>query len=201
MDTKKLAVGQDVYMFHGHPPHPTGARKGRVVAITSEGVDVDTGSMEMALDGTWGWNPHAVRHFDTNGKERDRRGVPLELDDMPFAERTAAIEQYYAEHPHLGKKLVLAQDVQKIMRENPDIRLAVELVTGRGYEGWSIAGQVLMVRENKSGARLVSRGVFDALQAAGLLEEERENTERFIGISCNLSPEEATVYKLRESTK
>jgi len=64
MDTTKLAVGQDVYMLCCGDLF---MRKGHVVNVTPEGVDVQTGVMQIG--GTW--NAHEVMHFDKDGKERD----------------------------------------------------------------------------------------------------------------------------------
>jgi hypothetical protein len=81
-DTTKLVVGQEVYMICGYF-----TRKGKVVKVTSSGVDVEKD----------GW----VYHFDPNGKEYegsrdDMYRIPedgaQELDNMPFEEREAQME-------------------------------------------------------------------------------------------------------------
>ena len=86
MDTKTLVVGQDVYICS----IGVYIQKGKVVKITSSGVDVQT--------------DNGLFHFDKDGKECNRNeayGLPewgpewslWELDDMPFMERTAFMEQ------------------------------------------------------------------------------------------------------------
>jgi hypothetical protein len=108
VDTKTLVVGQEVYMFSG-----CYTQTGWVVKVTPSGVDVQTGVMQN--DGTW--NSHEVVHFDNNGRSYvtelpssyDSKAHPLspwgwdgngtyecgpwELDDIPFAERTALLAQ------------------------------------------------------------------------------------------------------------
>ena len=101
INTNSLLIGQDVYMFSSG----IYLNRGKVVAVTPSGAEV------RAQDGT-------LMQFDANGREtdagrRDRLGFgpspdsrfhtalwnsapefqPWELDDMPFAERTALIEQ------------------------------------------------------------------------------------------------------------
>jgi hypothetical protein len=102
VDTNKLVVGQDVYMFSG-----IYGNKGKVVEVTPLGVDVQT------TDG--------LLHFDTNGRSYvtelpptydpaahpqspwrwDGNGTfecgPWTLDDMPFAERKALLEHMSAD--------------------------------------------------------------------------------------------------------
>lgn len=102
VNTKTLVVGQDVYMFSG-----VYGNTGKVVKVTPLGVDVQTAD--------------EVLHFDTNGRSYvtelqpsydptahplspwrwDGNGTyecgPWELDDMPFAERTALLEQRWAD--------------------------------------------------------------------------------------------------------
>jgi hypothetical protein len=108
VDTKTLVVGQDVYMFSG-----CYGNKGKVVKVTPSGADVQTGVMQD--NGTW--NAHELLHFDNNGRSYvtelpssyDSAAHPLspwgwngngtyecgpwELDDVPFADRTALLEQ------------------------------------------------------------------------------------------------------------
>jgi hypothetical protein len=98
VDTKTLVVGQDVYMFSG-----CYVTTGRVIKVTPSGVDVQT------TDEIW--------RFDTDGKACDSRGTgmfksspwerggipgtyecgPWELDDIPFAKRTAFLERRWAD--------------------------------------------------------------------------------------------------------
>ncbi len=85
-----LVVGQDIYMLNG-----IYIIKGKVVKVTPNGVDVQTGAMQN--NGTW--NAHELLHFDKNGDQRDYENwgipelAPYHLDDMPFAERTALLER------------------------------------------------------------------------------------------------------------
>src|SRR5258705_1195217 len=96
VDTKTLVVGQDVYMFSG-----CYVNKGKVVKVTRSGADVQT--------------DNGLVHFDNNGRSYvtelpsdydpsahpmspwrwDGNGTfecgPWELDDIPFAERTALL--------------------------------------------------------------------------------------------------------------
>jgi hypothetical protein len=112
VDTKTLVVGQDLYMFSG-----CYVNKGKVVKVTRSGADVQTGVMQN--DGTW--NAHELLHFDNNGRSYvtelpssyDSTAHPLspwgwngngtyecgpwELDDIPFAERTALLDRTWAD--------------------------------------------------------------------------------------------------------
>src|SRR5260370_37066198 len=108
MDTKTLVVGQDVFMESG-----CYGCYGRVVKVTPSGVDVQTPEIVGGLPSI-----HAeLLHFDNNGRSYvtelpssyDSTAHPLspwgwngngtfecgpwELDDIPFAERTALLEQ------------------------------------------------------------------------------------------------------------
>ena len=75
MNTKKLVVGQVVYMFCGHRCY--GVAEGKVVKITPEGVEVKSAER-------WGQNSQRLEEigiirFDNNGVElemdrRKRRG-------------------------------------------------------------------------------------------------------------------------------
>jgi hypothetical protein len=157
MDTTKLVVGQDVYMFNDHYPYWFCGQRGKVVKVTPEGVDVQTAGELLRFDTNnipvfiVGQTTLVVRQdvdvaycqrkdrkgkvvkatpsgvevqvadllrFDNDGYEldvsrRDRLGFgpspedkfytflwqaapefgPWHLDDMPFAERTAWLEQ------------------------------------------------------------------------------------------------------------
>jgi hypothetical protein len=78
MDTKTLVVGQDVYMLSG-----CYLCWGEVVKVTPSGVEVQTSKGELL-------------RFDSDGKglnEGTYENGRWELDDIPFAERTALIEQ------------------------------------------------------------------------------------------------------------
>jgi hypothetical protein len=84
MDTKTLVVGQDVYMFSGFY-----GQTGEVVKVTPWSVEVQVGPPMQPAD--------ELFRFDSDGKGCDGKGTyecgPWELDDIPFAERTALIEQ------------------------------------------------------------------------------------------------------------
>jgi hypothetical protein len=120
MDTSKLVVGEDVYMYPGHSAY--GYWKGRVVKSTSTGVEV------QLLDD---WPGESLIRFCNDGTEFEcRRNMnvapeqqPWILDDMPFAERRAAIEKYIAEC-----------EENKRLREIKKARLFV------GQEVWMVSG-------------------------------------------------------------
>jgi len=101
MDTKTLTLGQDVYMFSSG----IYLNRGKVIAVSPSGAEI------RSLDGE-------LLKFDANGKETDAgrlerlgfgptpgdrfhtalfNGAPefqaWELDNIPFAEHTALIEQ------------------------------------------------------------------------------------------------------------
>jgi len=89
MDTTKLVVGQNVYMLCSDG---VCMLKGHVVKITPEGVDVQFGAEQVG----GALNAYEMKHFDKDGKERGERTYDFyhyELDDMPFAERTALRKQ------------------------------------------------------------------------------------------------------------
>ena len=50
MDTTKLLVGQDVYMFLDHYPFWFCCQKGKVVKVTQSSVDVQTGRELLRFD-------------------------------------------------------------------------------------------------------------------------------------------------------
>jgi len=112
MDTKTLVVGQDVYMFSG-----CYWNKGKVVKVTPSGVDVQT-SEELLRSGDLNLRAYGeLLHFDDNGRSyvtelpssHDSTAHPLSpwgwdgngtyecgpwyIDDMPFTERKAWLEQ------------------------------------------------------------------------------------------------------------
>ena len=90
MDTKTAMVGQHVYVYPGYSAY--GYWKGKVVKVTSAGVEV------QLLDP---WPGESLIRFGNDGTELEvRRNLnvapeqqPWILDAMPFAERTALIEQ------------------------------------------------------------------------------------------------------------
>jgi hypothetical protein len=95
MDTKTLVVGQDVYMLGG-----VYMNMGKVVKVTPSGVDVLVFKLPWKMRVV---DEQMLIRFDNDGKECSRSyeklGFPewvpegWELDDMPFAERTALMEQ------------------------------------------------------------------------------------------------------------
>ena len=102
MDTKTLVVGQDVYLISG-----VYLNEGKVVKVTPSGVIVKLARAQGPIN-----EPTLIR-FDTNGKAYDSSDIyngnmwggsdpripgthecgPWELDDIPFAERTARLQQ------------------------------------------------------------------------------------------------------------
>ena len=93
MDTKLLAVGQDIYMYSG--PY---MRKGKVVEITSSGVEVQTANELLQFDCNVNLRTLAeLLRFDNAGRGSDEEGTyecgAWFIDDMPFAEREALLEQ------------------------------------------------------------------------------------------------------------
>ena len=102
MDTKTLAVGQEVYAFPGSRGY--GYAKGKVVKITSTGVEVQ---LEEPVQG------ESLIRFGNDGTEL---GVdlhkwnvapeqqPWTLDDLPFAERTALLERWQRKLDEAKKK-------------------------------------------------------------------------------------------------
>jgi hypothetical protein len=110
MKATELVAGQEVYMFCGSEHY--GFAKGEVVNVTSEGVEVqvvgeplirlDNNGIELEADRRkrHGFEPEpGFRH------DRFMQSIwytapecgPWTLDDMPFAERTANIEESNAE--------------------------------------------------------------------------------------------------------
>jgi hypothetical protein len=108
MDTQKLVIGQDVYMIAG--PYIC---LGKVVEVMLSGTVVRT---EVQSNIT---RPGELLRFDQNGKQCDNNGRaydiwandvgtheagPWRLDDIPFAERTALLEQARQDYEkRLGK--------------------------------------------------------------------------------------------------
>jgi hypothetical protein len=93
MDTSKLVVGQNVYLFPGSGGY--GYWKGRVVKSTSAGVEVEL------LDP---WPGESLIRFGKDGIElwvrRNMNVAPEQqpwiLDDMPFEERSEHVEKCIA---------------------------------------------------------------------------------------------------------
>jgi len=98
VDTKTLVVGQDVYMSSG-----CYGNKGKVVKLTPRGVDVQTDSELLHFDdngrsyvtelpSSYDSTAHPLSPWRWNGNGTYECG-PWELDDIPFAEREALLEQ------------------------------------------------------------------------------------------------------------
>jgi len=99
VDTKKLVVGQDVYMFSG-----VYGNRGTVVKITEQGyVEVQTDSELLHFDNngrsyvtelpsSYDSTAHSLSPWGWNGNGTYECG-PWVLDYIPFAERTALLEQ------------------------------------------------------------------------------------------------------------
>jgi hypothetical protein len=97
MDTRKLVVGQEVYMFCESEVY--GFEKGKVVKITSAGVDVLVGESIICFgyDGTELEVERRKRHDRFLQSSQSQSLAlpafhPWYLDYMPFEERTAKIE-------------------------------------------------------------------------------------------------------------
>src|SRR5262249_47200053 len=120
MDTSKLVVGEDVYLYPGCSAY--GYWKGKVVKSTSAG-----GESQLFGD----WPGGSLISFGNDGIELDaRRNMnvapeqqPWILDDMPFAERRAKIEKYIAEC-----------EESKRLRETEKAHMFV------GQEVWMVSG-------------------------------------------------------------
>lgn len=122
MDTKTLVVGREVYMFCGSEFY--GFEKGKVVKVTSAGVEVLVGASIIRFDnnGTELEVERRKRHgFEPEpgfGHDRFMQSIwytapgcgPWQLDDMPFEERTAKIEHHQRLMKNI-KTLVVGQEV------------------------------------------------------------------------------------------
>ena len=91
MDTTRLAVGQDVYVYPGNQIY--GYAKGKVVRSTSSGLEVQleepVRGESLIRFGYWG-----IELIEDWGKWcLAPEQHPWTLDEIPFAERTALIEQ------------------------------------------------------------------------------------------------------------
>jgi hypothetical protein len=93
MNTKTLVAGQDVYIVSG--PY---FWRGKVVKATQEGVEVQTRE-EVLPNGDLNLRCgiEQLLRFDNAGTARGEEGTyecgAWYIDDMPFAERTALLEQ------------------------------------------------------------------------------------------------------------
>ncbi len=68
-DIKTLVVGQELWMGSG-----CYSTYGRVVKVTSKGLEVQEGSYQA--DGTYkGWRPYPLMHFDSEGNGPDSEGT------------------------------------------------------------------------------------------------------------------------------
>jgi hypothetical protein len=94
MDTRKLVVGQEVYMFCESEVY--GFEKGKVAKITSAGVDVLVGESIICFgdNGTELEVERCKRH-DRFLQSSQLSALPAfgfwQLDDMPFEDRTKNI--------------------------------------------------------------------------------------------------------------
>src|ERR1700740_2199441 len=87
MDTNELVVGQDVHIVSG--PY---FWWGKVVKVTPEGVEIQTGEEIRPCQGlNLRCGMEQLLHFDKDGKTSDEEGTyecgAWYIDDMPFAER------------------------------------------------------------------------------------------------------------------
>ncbi len=99
IDIKSLVVGQEVYMFSG-----VYMNTGKVVKVTPSGVDVQTDRELVRFDkdgnetdvgrrDRLGFGPSPESKFHTVLWQFAPEFAPWQLDDIPFAERTASLEQ------------------------------------------------------------------------------------------------------------
>ena len=99
MDTKTLVVGQDVYMLS-----ECYISKGKVAKVTPDGVEVHSGDERLRFDKdgneldvsrreSLGFGPSPESKFYTVLWQSAPEFRPWHLDDIPFAERTALMEQ------------------------------------------------------------------------------------------------------------
>jgi hypothetical protein len=108
MDTKKLVVGQDVYMFNDAYPHWFCGQRGKVVNVSPTGVDVETAGellrfgndgyeLDVSRRDRLGFGPSPEDKFYTSLWQSAPEFGPWHLDDIPFADRTALLEQAASE--------------------------------------------------------------------------------------------------------
>jgi hypothetical protein len=112
MDTKTLVVGQDVYMVRSEI-YALG--KGKVAKVTPDGVEVHSGNELLRFDkdgneldvsrrDRLGFGPSPESKFHTVLWQSAPEFGPLHLDDIPFAERTALLEQSTRDYEAKKKK-------------------------------------------------------------------------------------------------
>ena len=100
MDTKTLVVGQDVYMVCSE----IYIGKGKVAKVTPDSVEVHSGNERLRFDkdgneldvsrrDRLGFGPSPESKFHTVLWQSAPEFGPWHLDDIPFAERTALLEQ------------------------------------------------------------------------------------------------------------
>lgn len=91
MDTNKLEVGQEVYLYPGSRAY--GYAKGKVVKNTSSGVEVQLEEPihgeSLVRFGNWG----TELKVDWDKWDFAPEQHPWILDDIPFAERAALLKQ------------------------------------------------------------------------------------------------------------
>jgi hypothetical protein len=154
MDTTKLKVGQDVYMVSG--PYRT---TGIVLKVTRSGVEV-LASLDVAYTSR-GKIIHKTREvwrFDSKGKACDSRGTgmfepgPWEnggipgtlecgawiLDDMPFAERKAELEEDRRIASNLEEECATPEGLQRHKE-----RVLAMLNAGQGFHPIRASGPTI----------------------------------------------------------
>jgi hypothetical protein len=101
MDTKKLAVGQEVFVVSG-----CHYSDGKVVKVTPEGVEVQVAREHRGLNNKGIWT--SIWRFDAKRKACDGFGTaeygPYIIDDMPFEERKAELVEAARRRESLHKK-------------------------------------------------------------------------------------------------
>ena len=104
VDTKTLVVGQDVYMFLDSYPKWFCNQAGKAVRVTPTGVEVQTAGELLRFDNDGyeldvsrrerlGFGPSPGDRFHNSLWFNAPEFQPWHLDDMPFVERTALLEQ------------------------------------------------------------------------------------------------------------
>jgi hypothetical protein len=101
MDTKRLVVGQEVYVVSGWYHS-----EGNVVKVTQEGVEVQVAREHRGLNNKGIWT--SIWRFDAEGKSCDGVGTaeygPYVIDDTPFEERKAELVEAARRRESLHKK-------------------------------------------------------------------------------------------------
>jgi preprotein translocase subunit YajC len=88
MDTTKLVVGQEVWMFNGVKIRGISFFNGKVIKVTPDSTHVE------ATD-PFGGGHNLIWRFDTQGESNDHRvtGGPWFIDTLPFEVRKVEIEE------------------------------------------------------------------------------------------------------------